>query len=151
MGSTSLLLFISTDILSFLANHRSDPHSYALPIRNPPLPLLFRVTQRITASQWPTSKTSRPPTALPRVPLSLLTVAISKIHTSSSRALRQVSKATISRALRWDTTTSSKVPSQLDRAPILLSQVLMASPVALLLKVTIPKTIGEVVVPEVAS
>merc|ERR1712000_600697 len=113
MGSTSLLLFISTDILSFLANHRSDPHSYALPIRNPPLPLLFRVTQRITASQWPTSKTSRPPTALPRVPLSLLTVAISKIH------------------------TSSKVPSQLDRAPILLSQVLMASPVALLLKVTI--------------
>merc|ERR1712000_742520 len=129
MGSTSLLLFISTDILSFLANHRSDPHSYALPIRNPPLPLLFRVTQRITASQWP----------------------ISKIHTSSSRALRQVSKATISRALRWDTTTSSKVPSQLDRAPILLSQVLMASPVALLLKVTIPKTIGEVVVPEVAS
>lgn len=83
------------------------------------------------------------------MPLSLPTVAISKIHTS--RALRRVSNPTISKVLRWDTTTSSKVPSQLDRAPILLSQVLTASPAVLLLKATIPKTIGEVVVPEVAS
>lgn len=83
------------------------------------------------------------------MPLSLPTVAISKIHTS--RALRRVSNPTISKVLKWDTTTSSKVPSQLDRAPILLSQVLMASPAALPLKATIPKTIEEVAVPEVAS
>lgn len=87
------------------------------------------------------------------MPLSLPTVAISKIHTSRAlhRALRRVNSPTTSKVLRWDTTTSSKVPSQLDRAPILLSQVLMASPAVLLLKATIPKTIGEVVVPEVAS